>query len=70
MKLEEIAEEASKLTEKERGALASRLLRTLDKPAYDVSDEEVLRRVREADENPEVMITFDELVAGLRPRGH
>lgn len=69
MKLEEIAAEASKLPEEERASLASRLLHGLETPVYEVSDEEVARRVREGDEDPGVMITFDELVAGLRHRG-
>jgi hypothetical protein len=69
MKLEEIAAEASKLTEEERASLASRLLHGLQTPVYWVSDEEVVRRMQEAERSPEVLITFDELVAGLRPRG-
>ncbi|MGL5019173.1 MAG: addiction module protein [Luteolibacter sp.] len=66
MKLEEIAKEAAKLPEEERALLASRLLHGLESPVYKVSDEEVSRRMREADENPSVMISFDELVSGLR----
>jgi len=69
MKLEEIAAEASKLTEEERASLASRLLHGLESPIYEISDEEVERRQREADDDPSVMITFDELVAGLKKRG-
>ena len=69
MKLEEIAAEASKLSEEERASLASRLLHGLETPVYWVSDEEVGRRRQEADEDPSVLITFDELVAGLRQRG-
>ena len=65
MKLDEIADEASELLEEQRAALASRLLHGLETPVYDVSDEEVLTRVEEADEDPSVLITFDELVAGL-----
>ena len=60
MKLEEIAEEAGKLPTKERAELAALLLRSLDVPHFDVSDEEVFRRVREADEDPSVMMTSDE----------
>lgn len=66
MKLEEIVLEASKLSEAERGALASQLLHSLETPMYDVSDEEVVRRVREVNADASVLITFDELVAGLR----
>jgi hypothetical protein len=69
MKLEEIAAEASKLSEEERASLASRLLHGLETPVYWVSDEEVGRRRQEAEEDPNVLITFDELVAGLRQRG-
>jgi hypothetical protein len=69
MKLEEIVVEASKLSEEERASLASQLLHGLETPMYEVSDEEVVRRVREANANPSVLITFDELVAGLRHRG-
>lgn len=69
MKLEEIVAEASKLSEEERASLASRLLHSLETPVYAVSDEEVQRRMREAEVDPRVLITFDELVAGLRRRG-
>ena len=52
MKLEEIVAEASKLSEEERASLASQLLHGLETPVYSVSDEEVRRRMREADEDP------------------
>lgn len=68
MKLEEIAAEASKLSEEERAALASRLLHGLESPVYQVSDEEVVRRMDEAERDPSVLITFDQLVAGLKRR--
>jgi len=70
MKLDEIAEEASKLPEEERAALASRLIHGLETPVYEVPDEEVFRRMKEAEEDSSVMITFDELVSGLRKRGN
>ncbi len=69
MKLEEIVLEASKLPEKERASLASQLLHGLESPLYSVPDEEVRKRVREADTDPSVLITFDQLVAGLHHRG-
>jgi hypothetical protein len=69
MKLDEIAAEASKLSEEERASLASRLLHGLETPVYCVSDEEVERRRQEAVADPSVLITLDELVAGLRQRG-
>jgi hypothetical protein len=69
MKLEEIAAEAAKLSEEERASLASQLLHGLETPVYEVSDEEVTRRRQEAESDPSVMLTFHELVAGLRHRG-
>lgn len=69
MKLEEIASEAAKLSEEERASLASRLLHGLQTPVYGVTDEEVAARQREAEANPGVLITFRELVAGLKKRG-
>jgi len=52
-----------------RDSLASQLLHGLATPVYEVSDAEVQRRIQEADADPNAMITFDELVAGLRCRG-
>lgn len=69
MKLEEIATEASKLSEEERASLASRLLHGLESPIYEVSDVEVSQRVREAENDPTVWLTFDQLVSGLKRRG-
>ncbi len=69
MKLDEIVTEASKLSEEERASLASQLLHGLETPVYEVSDDEVQRRVHEASADPGMLITFDELVAGLRHRG-
>ncbi len=69
MKLEDIVAEASKLSEEERASLASQLLHGLETPVYWVSDDEVRRRIREAESDPGVLITFDELVDGLRHRG-
>lgn len=69
MKLKEIVAEASQLSEEERASLASQLLHSLKRPLYSVPDEEVERRVQEGETNPGVLITFDELVAGVRQRG-
>jgi len=69
MKLDEIAAEASKLPEEERASLASQLLHGLETPVYSVSDDEVRIRMHEAETDPSVLITFDQLVAGLRHRG-
>jgi hypothetical protein len=69
MNLEEIASEAAMLDEESRASLASRILRSLTPPANDVSDEDVFRRIREADEDPSVMITHEELLSGINRRG-
>ena len=69
MKLEEIAAAASKLTEEERASLASRLLHGLESPSYQVPDREVLERMDEAEKDPTVWLTFDQLVSGLKRRG-
>lgn len=65
MKLEDIAAEASKLSEEERASLASRLLHGLESPVYEVADAEVFQRMREAENDPTVWLTFDQLVSGL-----
>ncbi|WP_367873726.1 hypothetical protein [Luteolibacter sp. Populi] len=69
MKLEEIAAAASKLPEEERASLASRLLHGLESPVYEVSDEEVTQRMEEAESDPGVWLTFDQLVSGLKRPG-
>ncbi|RYD46406.1 MAG: hypothetical protein EOP85_07480 [Verrucomicrobiaceae bacterium] len=68
MKLEQIATEAEKLPEEERAALASRLLHGLESPVYEVTDEDIRERMREAGNDPAVWITFDQLVSGLNRR--
>lgn len=70
MTVEEIAEEASKLSEQDRATLASEILRGLEPPLYEVSDEEVKNRVKEGEENSSILITGDELEAGLQRRGN
>jgi hypothetical protein len=66
MTVEELSGEASKLPERERGFLAAEILSTLKPGAYDVSDEEVLRRVEESKSGSVRDISFDELKAGLK----
>jgi hypothetical protein len=68
MKLEKLASEASKLSEKERASLACRLLHGLQSPVYDVSDAEVAARMKEAENDPSAWLTFDQLVSGLKRR--
>jgi hypothetical protein len=66
MSIEELREEATRLPETERGQLIVDLLATLTDPDYDVSDEEVARRVAETESGEVEDISFDELKAGLR----
>lgn len=68
MELEQIADEASKLSEEERASLASRLLHGLESPVYEVSDLEVAERMKEAEADPTVWLTFDQLVSGIKRR--
>ena len=68
--INEIEEAAAKLSEEDRAALASRLLHSLSAPVYEVTDEEVMSRVREGDEDPDSMLTFDELVSDLGRHGN
>ena len=68
MKLEDLAIEADKLSEEDRASLAARLLHGLETPHHYVSDEEVQRRMLEADEDPSVMISFEQLISGLGTR--
>jgi hypothetical protein len=70
MKLGEIAAEASKLSEEQRASLASRLLHGLESPVYEVSDGDVRQRMDEAEKDPSVWLTFDQLVSGLKRRGN
>ena len=70
MKLEEIATEASKLSEEQRASLASRLLHGLESPVYEVSDREVNQRMDEAEKDPSVWLTFDQMVSGFKRRGN
>jgi hypothetical protein len=68
MKLGEIERETARLSEEQRAALASRLLRSLESPVYEVSHGALEERRREAEADPSVWITFEELVAGLNRR--
>ena len=68
MKLEQIVKEASKLSEEERASLASRLLHGLESPVYEVSDQEIVGRMKEAENDSSVWLTFDQLVSGIKRR--
>lgn len=59
---------ASRLPEAEPAALATGLSKRSKSPHHAVRDEEVLNRMLEAEGNPGVMITWDELISGLRHR--
>ena len=65
MTLIELTKEATSLPHEERASLISVLLRSLDPPAYEVTDEEVERRRLEAESDPSVMISYEELKANL-----
>ncbi|MEZ7955645.1 MAG: hypothetical protein QMC23_05395 [Rubritalea sp.] len=65
MKVEDIVAEVSKLPEEQRASIASRIIHSLEKPRYWVSDEEVAERMDEAERDPSVMISFEEFEAGI-----
>ena len=66
MTIEELRDEARRLPAKERGSLAADLLESLGPADYDVSDEEVLRRVAESESGEAADISFEELRDGLQ----
>ena len=66
MSIEELKQEATRLPETERGQLIVDLLATLHQADYDVSDEEVSRRVKETESGEVEDISFEELKAGLQ----
>jgi len=65
MTLVELTKEVTSLPHEERASLASVLLNSLDPPSYDISDEEVEKRRLEAESDPNVMISYDELKENL-----
>jgi len=68
MNVDELRREAERLPERERGQLIVELLSTLDYQDYDVSDEEVARRVAETESGEVEDISLEELKAGLGRR--
>jgi len=62
MKFAEIEQEALALPERERAALAAKLLDTLPPHGTDVSDEEVERRERELESGQAAAISHEEFV--------
>lgn len=66
MSVEEIRAQAKHLSRKEQGDLVSALIEDLGRPDYDVSDEEVLERVRQIESGEVQDISHEELVSGLK----
>ena len=66
MKLAEIEQEALALPERERAALAAKLLDTLPPPGTNVTDEEVEERERELDSGQVAAISHEEFVRRVR----
>ncbi len=67
-KLEEIAAEAALLDEESRASLASQLLGSLSAGTGTVSDEEITERIREAGDDPGVMLDLDRFLSGINGR--
>ena len=66
MKLAELEPEALALPERERAALAAKLLDTLPPPGTDISDAEVEQRERELETGQDVAISHEEFVRGVQ----
>ena len=65
MKVGDIVEAASKLSEEERASIASRLRHGLESPHHWVSAEEVPRRMKEAKDDPSVGRNWDQIKSEL-----
>ena len=66
MSVEELCAEAELLSREDQGLLVSKLISQLGRPSYDVSDTEVLQRVKETREGLVADISQEELEAGLK----
>jgi len=69
MDVEEICIEARHLPRPKQGELIGRLLEEFGAPLYDVSDEEVARRVEETGSGIVADISHEELMSGLHHLG-
>lgn len=69
MHVEDIVKAASQLPEEDRASIASRLIHSLDAAHHWISDEEVSARMREAEEDPSVLISFDQFYSGIKRSG-
>ncbi len=66
MSVEELCAEAELLSREDQGLLVSKLISQLGRHSYDVSDAEVMQRVRETREGLVADISQEELEAGLK----
>ena len=66
MSVEEIRAEAKNLPPAERGQLVCTLIEDLGRPEHDVSDDEVLERIRQTEDGTVQDISHEELIAGLK----
>ncbi len=65
MNVEEICAEASALSQADRSQLVERLLVGLGSSDYDVSDEEILQRIKETKTGEVADISHEEFLSGL-----
>jgi|GEM_PF-1456528 len=61
MTVDQIRKEADQLSDAQKGQLASDILASMEPPAYDVPDEDVIARVRELENGEVEDISFAEL---------
>lgn len=68
--VDEIIEKASQLPDIEKAIIAARLIETLPKSRYDVTDAEVEERRKELESGKGYEISMEELREGLELRGN
>ncbi|MEO0415942.1 MAG: hypothetical protein AAF226_13425 [Verrucomicrobiota bacterium] len=66
MSISEIYQQTKGLTSEERSALISNLIDDLGTPRHDVSDQEVLQRIKDTNDGTARDISHDELLEGLK----
>jgi len=66
MSIEEICAEVKRFSPEEKGRLVASLISDMGRTSYDVSDEEVAKRVRGSKQGLVQDLTHDELLSGLQ----
>lgn len=70
MTIDQLANEALKLSPEDRTSLAACLVEGLRSPICQLTDDEISRCMVAADRDPGVMISVDEVVGAMKKNGH